>query len=106
MAGYKRNPGNDAATIRPKLVPDNDLLPRDDSGGLGYNPYTAQFGDGGYSPGLNEKKHLMPRGGGEAPMAGDQEDDARYKGALKGMRGLDTGPGSDIPESSKKYANE
>jgi hypothetical protein len=38
----------DAATIKPKFIPDERLLPRDDSGGPDYNDRTADFDDGGY----------------------------------------------------------
>lgn len=37
----------DAAEISPKFVPVDALLPRDNSGGLGFDPYTAEFDDGG-----------------------------------------------------------
>lgn len=52
----------DAADIRPKFVPDFELHGRDDSGGIGYQPYTAQFGDGGRVTG--SKSHLSASGGG------------------------------------------
>ena len=47
----------DAAEIEPKFIPDDKLLPRDDSGGLGYEPHTGQFGDGGMVKG-GDKSHL------------------------------------------------
>lgn len=39
--------GKDAAEIAPKFVPDDQLLPRDNSGGIDYTPSTAKFGGGG-----------------------------------------------------------
>lgn len=60
----------DAAEIRPKFIPNDELLPRDDSGGPGFEPYTAQFGDGGRVTGA--KSHLSASGGGGDKMAGDE----------------------------------
>lgn len=37
----------DAAEIKPKFVPVDALMPRDNSGGRGFDPYTAEFDDGG-----------------------------------------------------------
>lgn len=62
--------GRDAASIKPKFVPDDELLPRDDSGGPDFTKYTAQFGDGGEVTG--SKPHLSPSG------AADAEADERY----------------------------
>lgn len=41
------NGGKDAAEIKPKFVPDDELLPRDNSGGADFKPRTAKFDDGG-----------------------------------------------------------
>lgn len=60
--------GRDAAYIRPKFVPDDELLGRDDSGGPDFQPYTQMFGDGGRITGA--KAHLSAHGGGE-----DAEDE-------------------------------
>lgn len=54
--------GHDAAYIEPKFVEDDELLPRDNSGGPGFTPYTAQFGDGGRVTG--PKASLSARKGG------------------------------------------
>lgn len=62
----------DAAEIRPKFIPDDELLPRDDSGGLGFDPYTAKFGDGGRVTGA--KAHLSASGGGEDREEKDEID--------------------------------
>ena len=60
-AGYMS--GSDAAYIEPKLIPDNELRARDNSGGIDYVPYSATFGDGGLVTG--SKNHLSARGGGD-----------------------------------------
>ena len=67
------NSGSDAAYIKPRLIPDYALLPRDDSGGPEYQPYSQQFGDGGYVTG--DKAHLSAKGGVDDPINGDQIDD-------------------------------
>lgn len=68
---YNGSPGgSDAATIKPKFIPDYQLLGRDDSGGLGYEPYNAQFGDGPFKQG--PKAHLSASGGEVEPLAGDE----------------------------------
>lgn len=51
----------DAAEMKPRLMPDSALLPRDNSGGPGFDPYTAEFDDGGRVTG--PKKHLSVGGG-------------------------------------------
>jgi len=71
--------GIDAADTRPFLIPDYELLPRDDSGGPEYAPYTAEWGDGGYTTG--PKAHLSPygykmNGRGDTPLDGDEESRA------------------------------
>ena len=67
--------GRDAAMTRPFLIPDYELLPRDDSGGPEWEPYTAEWGDGGYVTG--PKAHLTPAGPAkdrsETPERGDEE---------------------------------
>jgi len=60
----------DAAEIAPKFVPDDQLLPRDDSGGLGWQPRTAKFGDGG-NP-MGPKSYLSASGGGGDKEEGDE----------------------------------
>lgn len=52
----------DAATIKPKLVPLDNLMPRDNSGGPGFDPYTAEWDDGGRVTG--PKSHLSAGKGG------------------------------------------
>lgn len=60
----------DAAEIRPKFIPDDELMGRDDSGGPGLQPYTAKFGDGGRVTG--SKAHLSASGGGSDREEGDE----------------------------------
>lgn len=48
--------GKDAADIKPKFVPADKLRPRDNSGGEGYSPRAAEFGDAGKTTG--SKSHL------------------------------------------------
>ena len=50
---------SDAATMKPRMVPAEDLMPRDDSGGPGFKPRSAEFGDGGKVTG--PKSHLSVR---------------------------------------------
>lgn len=54
----------DAAEIKPKFVPTDHLLPRDNSGGPDYKPHTADFGDGGLVKG-GAKPYLSASGGGK-----------------------------------------
>lgn len=61
----------DAAEISPKMIPDDELLPRDNSGGIDFeNLYTAQWDDGGRVTG--PKSHLSAEGGGSSKTSGDQ----------------------------------
>lgn len=80
---------SDAASIKPKLIPDYELQGRDDSGGPEFDPYTQSFGDGGRVTGA--KAHLSASGGSDDKMDGDeQSDDIRSVQATKalGQRGL------------------
>jgi len=88
--------GKDASYIKPKLVPDYELLPRDDSGGPDYQPYTAEFGDGGFVTG--DKAHLSATGGTE------DEDDGDEQESTEKARNKNVSPKS--PASSKKYSKE
>jgi hypothetical protein len=71
---------SDAAYMKPRLIDDDDLLPRDDSGGLGFNPYRAQWGDGGRVTGA--KAHLSVGDGSPDTEKGDEA------GEMKRSRGL------------------
>lgn len=82
MAKEGYSSGSDAAYIKPKLVPDYELLPRDDSGGPEFDPHTANFGDGGNVTGA--KAHLSASGGKEAPKLDNLESNkARAKNTGK-----------------------
>jgi hypothetical protein len=72
----------DAATMKPRFIPDEALLGRDDSGGPEYDPYTAAFGDGGKITGA--KAHLSVHGGKDDPVEGDEESDFHGLGVTKG----------------------
>lgn len=65
-----RGGGRDAAEMKPRFIPDYELLGRDDSGGIGFEPYTAEFGDGGRVTGA--KAHLSVRGGEVDAMEKDE----------------------------------
>ena len=67
--------------MKPKLIPDMELMPRDDSGGPEWQPYTMQFGDGGFVTG--EKEHLSTMGGKEDEQMGSEQEstvEARNRG--------------------------
>ena len=89
--------GNDAAYIKPRLIPDYELLARDDSGGPEWDPYAMQFGDGGYVTG--DKAHLSARGSEDDKMANDEEDQYYRAGSAKAVK-----EGNKTPASSKKYS--
>ena len=88
----------DAATIKPKFVPNYCLQPRDDSGGPDWQPYTAEWGDGGYAAGEEQKGHLSPSGGGEPPLKGSEQDGTIAR--------RNRGRGQAPPASSSKEARE
>jgi hypothetical protein len=91
--------GSDAAYIKPKLVPDYELHGRDDSGGPEYDPYSAQFSDGGFVQG--PKAHLSAKGGKDDPMESDQQSE-RPRTGRRAVGSADT----DAPASSKRRARE
>lgn len=96
--------GKDASYIKPKLIPDYQLLARDDSGGPDYDPYTQEFGDGGYVQG--EKAHLSARGGkNDDELLDEVSEDSRTAGYRK-VAGDKKAARSDIPASSRKYSKE
>lgn len=65
----------DAAGIKPKLIPNAELMARDDSGGPEWDPHTAEFGDGGFVVGEDEKGHLSAKGGKEHAIEGTELSD-------------------------------
>ena len=85
----------DAAEMKPRLIPDFELLGRDDSGGPDFQPYTAQFGDGGHVMG-GDKKHLSVSGGKTDELEGtEQVSTLRARNKNKS----DTGPSSSSKRS-------
>lgn len=93
--------GEDAAYIEPKLIPDYELLPRDDSGGPEWDAYTQQFGDGGYVTG--DKAHLAARDGGpDDPETEDEVDEQNRRGSAKAVSKVER----QVPSSLKKLAKE
>lgn len=98
--------GEDAAYIKPKLIPDYELQARDDSGGPEWDPYTASFGDGGYVTG--DKAHLSARGGSDDPMGdeGDEQSQQYRKSGAKGVAMGKTNVHPATPSSSKKMQKE
>ena len=93
-AGYVS--GEDASYIKPKLIPNDELLARDDSGGPDYQPYTAAFGDGGFVVG--EKPHLSTGAGEEDEPDGDEIN------STEAARNKNVSP--KAPKSSTKEAKE
>lgn len=65
--------GKDASSIKPKLIPDYELMARDDSGGPDFDPRTAVFGDGGQV--LGAKAHLSASGGSDDAKEGTELSD-------------------------------
>lgn len=64
----------DAAEITPKMIPDEALLPRDNSGGIDWDPHTGQWDDGGFVMG-GAKSYLSASGGKEAKsMDGERKN--------------------------------
>lgn len=97
--------GSDAATIKPKLVPDYELLPRDDSGGPDYEGYTAEFGDSGFVQGA--KAHLSAHGGSDDAEEQDEVSEApRSRAANKADKGYKGEVNSEAPGKSKKLSRE
>lgn len=94
--GYEK--GRDASYIKPKLIPDYELLPRDDSGGPEWDPYTQEFGDGGHVTG--DKAHLSAKGGKDDKENGDEQDEDHRRGSAKSV---DKG---EAPASSKRRSKE
>jgi hypothetical protein len=92
--------GVDAADTRPFLIPDYELLPRDDSGGPEYAPYTMEFGDGGYVTG--PKDHLSPRGprGGR----GDTPEKLDEESRVPRSRGEPRWPGEQVDDDDAPSA--
>ena len=91
--------GNDAAYMTPKLIPDEELRARDNSGGIDFRPYTAEWDDGGYITG-GPKPHL-------STSSSDDDEDGHedMEEREEGRRGHRHTPGhrkhSDFPAPLK-----
>lgn len=72
-----------ADATKAKLIPNYELLGRDDSGGPEWDPYTAEFGDGGFVTG--NKSHLSLSGGKDDPKTGDERDSQYRRGSAKSI---------------------
>ena len=94
MARFAKPSNEDAASMKPRLIPDFELLPRDDSGGPEFQPYTMEFGDGGYVTGA--KAHLSVRGGKDDPEDGtEQKSTGETRNKPVGGRKLPNEPDND-----------
>lgn len=62
----------DAAEIKPKFVPDERLVTRDNSGGPGFKTHHGQWDDGGYVHG-GSKSYLSATGGKGGSSKGDYD---------------------------------
>jgi hypothetical protein len=91
--------GGDAATMKPRFVPDYMLIPRDDSGGPEWQPYSQQWDDGGFVTGA--KKHLSVRGGDEDPIEGDEQT-STASARNKGRGGRDAAPSSSKRQATRE----
>ena len=90
----------DAAGMTPRLIPDYELLPRDDSGGPEWDAYTQQFGDSGFVVG--NKAHLSVSGGKDDELDGDEQDEDHRRGSAKKIKESS----DEAPAISKKRAKE
>lgn len=95
--------GDDAAYIKPKFVPNFQLMARDDSGGPEFDNYTAAFGDGEFKVGA--KSHLSTSGGTEDAMEGDYRSDKPRTSAYEAISKAPKA-GNNGPSSSKKAQME
>jgi len=68
-----------AIDMKPALIPDDELRARDNSGGMDWKPYTAEFGDGGYVCG-GAKPHLSAGAKGQGTENGDEDMAERRQG--------------------------
>lgn len=94
----------DAVGIKPKLVPDYELLARDDSGGPDWEGYSQQFGDGGYV--IGEKAHLSASGGKDDDIEGDEQSENPRTSGYSRTSGSSKDVSPDAPAISKKRAKE
>lgn len=95
--------GDDAAYIKPKFVPNTNLMARDDSGGPDWDPYTQQFGDGGEIRG--DKPHLSASGGTADEIEGTEISDKKRTAGYDKESGLPH-YGNNTSARAKKEAME
>jgi len=103
MANDRVYNSTDAAGIKPKFVPNTNLMARDDSGGPEYDPYTQEFGDGDSR--IGAKPHLSVNGGTADKIEGTEVSDALRTQAydkISGVKHL----GQIVTSRSKKEAME
>jgi hypothetical protein len=67
--------GRDAADISPKMIPDEQLLARDNSGGIDFTPYTMEWDDGGRVTG--PKSYLSAGGAGKGTGGDERKKEKR-----------------------------
>lgn len=102
MANSRVYKSTDAAGIEPKLVPNTNLMARDDSGGPDWDPYTQQFGDGGDSV-RGAKPHLSASGGTADKIEGTEvSDDQRTAGYDKAAKLPHYGNNNTSPRAKKE----
>lgn len=95
----------DAAGIKPKLIPNYELMARDDSGGPDWDPHTAEFGDGGFVVGEDEKEHLTAKNGGKHEREGTELADSmrtREYDKESGFRHPTKGKNESTPRADKE----
>lgn len=96
--------GRDAAYIEPRLIPDYELLPRDDSGGPEWAPYTQEWGDGGYVTG--EKAHLSAHGGRDDDIEDDEVSSEPRMEQARRAEGVPMASPRRPPASSRRMSRE
>lgn len=94
--------GKDAAYIKPKLIPNAELMARDDSGGPEWDPHTAQFGDGGYVTGGDEKGHLSAKNSAQHDIEGTELSDKNRTAGYDRIGDKHRGRGGETARSRKE----
>jgi hypothetical protein len=73
-----------AAWIKPVIVSDEAVWPRDDSGGPDFRPYAAEFSDGGYITGEKEMDFGGTDDGDRGNHGDEDEPEKTTSGKKKG----------------------
>lgn len=92
----------DAAGIKPKLIPNYELMARDDSGGPDWDPHTAEFGDGGFVVGQDEKGHISAGDSGQHAREGTQLSDKPRTAGYDRISGMSHKGGKDTARANKE----